>query len=109
MIYLGRADNQIKIQGYRVELGEVDAVLREVSSAEVAVAIGWPRTPSGADGIAGFVGREDGNAAAILARAKARLPSHMQPSSVRLVARFPLDANGKVDRAALAASLEEAS
>jgi amino acid adenylation domain-containing protein len=106
MRYLGRVDHQIKVQGYRVELGEVEAVLREVSGAEVAVAIGWPRTASGADGLVGFVGDPDGDAEAILAAARARLPAYMQPSAVHLVDRFPLNANGKVDRGALRAALE---
>lgn len=109
LVYLGRVDNQIKIQGYRVELGEIEAVLRAVSGAEVAIAIGWPRTASGADGVVGFVGHPEGDAAAILEAAKARLPAYMQPSAIRLVAGFPLNANGKVDRSALAKRLEEES
>lgn len=106
MIYLGRVDNQIKIQGYRVELGEIEAVLREESGAEVAVAIGWPRLDSGVEGIVGFVGAPDADATAILERARARLPSYMRPSAIRLVSTFPLNANGKVDRKALLAELE---
>ena len=106
MVYLGRVDNQVKIQGYRVELGEIEAVLREVSGAEIAVAIGWPVTPSGADGVVAFVGAPGGDASMILDRARARLPAYMQPSAVRLVSTFPLNANGKVDRRALLAELE---
>lgn len=107
MLYLGRVDNQIKIQGYRVELGEIEAVLREVSGAEVAIAIGWPATPSGADGVVAFVGNPDADADAVLAAARERLPGYMQPSAVHLVGTFPLNANGKVDRKALEARLEE--
>lgn len=106
IVYLGRIDNQIKIQGYRVELGEVEAVLRDVSDAEVAIAVGWPRTASGADGIVGFVGDPSGDADAILAAARERLPGYMQPSAVHLVEEFPLNPNGKVDRKALLARLE---
>ncbi len=105
MVYLGRDDGQIKIQGYRVELGEVEAVLRDVSGA-VAVAVGFPRTASGADGIVAFVGAPDGDPDAILARARARLPAYMRPSEVRLIAELPLNANGKIDRGALVAALE---
>ena len=46
MVYLGRLDNQIKIQGYRVELGEVEAAIRDIAAAEVAIAVGWPVTCS---------------------------------------------------------------
>lgn len=111
MVYLGRADNQIKIQGYRVELGEIEAVLRDVSGADTGIAIGWPRTPSGADGVVGFVGLPaDGEpraAVEILADAKGRLPSYMSPSRVVEVREFPLNANGKVDRKALVAKYLE--
>ncbi len=109
LVYLGRVDNQIKIQGYRVELGEIEAVLRDVSGAEVAIAVGWPVTASGADGIVGFVGEPKADAAALLDAAKERLPSYMQPSAIHLVESFPLNANGKVDRKALLARLEAAS
>jgi amino acid adenylation domain-containing protein len=109
LVYLGRVDNQIKIQGYRVELGEIEAVLREESQAEVAIAVGWPRTASGADGIVAFVGAPDADPDAILARVKARLPGYLQPSRVILVNDFPLNANGKVDRKALQARLEAGS
>ncbi len=108
IVYLGRVDNQIKIQGYRVELGEIEAVLRDVSGAEVGIAVGWPATASGADGVVGFVNAPDGDAAAILAAARERLPGYMQPSAVHLVDRFPLNANGKVDRKALLERLKGA-
>jgi amino acid adenylation domain-containing protein len=105
LVYLGRVDNQIKIQGYRVELGEVEAILRQEAGVDVAIAIGWPLTASGADGIVGFVGADRGDTAAIRERVIARLPPYMHPSDVLLVSEFPLNANGKVDRKALHALL----
>ena len=105
LVYLGRIDNQIKIQGYRVELGEIEAVLREEAGVEVAIAVGWPVTASGADGIVGFLGSDTADTAAIRERVIARLPPYMHPSELRLVREFPLNANGKVDRKALLAQL----
>ena len=107
LVYLGRVDNQIKIQGYRVELGEVEAVLREEAGVDVAIAVGWPVTASGADGIVGFLGADSADVAAIRARVIARLPPYMHPSELRLVADFPLNANGKVDRKALLKALTD--
>ncbi|MDQ3033997.1 MAG: amino acid adenylation domain-containing protein [Myxococcota bacterium] len=112
LVYLGRVDNQIKIQGYRVELGEIEAVLREVSGSDVAIAIGWPKNASGADGIVGFVGLDradgaEGDADAIRATASGRLPSYMQPREIRFVREWPLNSNGKVDRKVLTAWLED--
>ena len=94
-----------------MELGEIEAVLREVSGSEVAIAIGWPRSASGADGIVGFVGEggalpEGADLEAIRRRACDRLPPYMQPRELRLVRDWPLNANGKVDRKALAGLLE---
>lgn len=112
LVYLGRVDNQIKIQGYRVELGEIEAVVREVSGADVAIAVGFPRTPSGADGVVAFVGTgqhvegSPDEANSIRAAAATRLAPYMQPREIRFVASFPLNANGKIDRKALLAMLE---
>lgn len=111
LVYLGRVDNQIKIQGYRVELGEIEAVLRNVSGADIAVAVGFPMSASGADGIVAFVGTSPNlegrteRAEEIRIAAAARLPPYMQPREVRLIDSFPLNPNGKIDRKALLQSL----
>jgi len=105
LVYLGRVDDQIKIQGYRVELGEIEAVLRQEAGVEVTVAIGWPVTASGADGIVGFLGTEAADTEAIRRRVIARLPPYMHPREIRLIGEWPLNANGKIDRKALRAML----
>ena len=107
LVYLGRMDNQIKIQGYRVELGEIEAAARAEAGVETAIAVGWPVTSSGADGIVVFVGDECCDVAALRARLLARLPPYMHPSEVRAVGSFPLNPNGKVDRNALRQLLGE--
>lgn len=109
LVYLGRMDNQIKIQGYRVELGEIEAVMRQEAGVEVAIAVGWPATASGADGVVGFLGTDRADTAAIRERIIARLPPYMHPSELHLVAEFPLNANGKVDRKALLQRLVDAA
>lgn len=107
LTYLGRIDNQIKIQGYRVELGEIEEILRQEAGVDVAIAIGWPVTASGADGVVGFLGAADADVDAVRARAIGRLPPYMHPSSLRLMPEFPLNSNGKVDRKALLRMLEQ--
>ena len=109
MTYLGRIDFQIKIQGYRVELGEIEAIVRDEAKVDVAVAVGWPLTASGADGVAVFLGTEDVDKDALLERLKGRLPPYMVPNQIRSVKEWPLNPNGKVDRKALTRILEEAS
>lgn len=107
LTYLGRVDNQIKIQGYRVELGEVEFEIRRASGASTAVAIGWPQTPSGADGIVAFVGPKSVDVGAALSSLRSSLPSYMTVSRLIPLDEFPLNANGKIDRGALAQSLQE--
>jgi amino acid adenylation domain-containing protein len=106
--YLGRVDNQIKLLGYRVELGEVEAAVREVSGADGVVALGWPVTRRGADGLALFVEAESFDVESLLEQLKMKLPSYMLPRQVRVLPRFPLNSNGKYDRNALQRMLEEA-
>lgn len=107
MVYLGRVDNQIKIQGYRVELGEIEMVVREEAGVDTAIAIGWPETSAGADGVVAFIADTTVDRAAALARAKERLPNYMTPRTIHCVTTFPLNANGKVDRNALKQQLRD--
>lgn len=107
MHYLGRKDHQIKVLGHRVELGEVEAVLRQESGVEQAVAVGWPITPSGAGGIIAFLADRTVDSEAMRARLKTRLPGYAVPREIYVLPEFPLNPNGKVDRKALFKILEE--
>ncbi|MEV6214712.1 non-ribosomal peptide synthase/polyketide synthase [Nocardia sp. NPDC051833] len=109
--YLGRADQQVNLRGFRVELGEIEAALLHSSVAprEVAVLVRTdlvdePRIVAylvaGPD-----TGRID--AAAIRQELARTLPEHMLPAAVVPVERIPLTVNGKLDRAALPAPVFE--
>ena len=99
--YLGRLDNQIKIRGHRVELGEIEAALREEAAVEAAVAIGWPVTERGAEGIVAFLCASEADVKRILDRLRERLPGYMVPRTIHLLGQFPLNSNGKIDRGRL--------
>jgi acyl-CoA synthetase (AMP-forming)/AMP-acid ligase II len=101
LTYLGRVDNQVKILGIRVELGEIDAALRDASGVDAALAVGWPLTQTGVAGVIGFVGNPDANADEIRKKVAAVLPEYMVPREVRILDELPLNANGKFDRKAL--------
>jgi acyl-coenzyme A synthetase/AMP-(fatty) acid ligase len=104
MTHLGRLDHQVKILGHRVELGEVEAALRQEPGVVGAVAIGWPKTDSGYAGIAAFV-EGTAEARALAAALEARLPDYMRPKVLEVRERLPRNASGKFDRLALAAEL----
>lgn len=103
--YIGRVDNQVKIHGMRVELGEIEATIKSLSNAPRVVAVGYPADENGISGVTCFVEGPEIETAPILQAAKDRLPAYMVPKKLICVADFPLNANGKVDRKALLATL----
>lgn len=105
--FLGRADAQVKVGGYRVELGEIESRLREDPLVRDAVVL----ARAGADGdreLAAYLvpAQEITDPAAEAARLRERLaevlPPVMIPRTFQSVSSMPLNVNGKVDRAALA-------
>jgi amino acid adenylation domain-containing protein len=107
LVYVGRLDHQIKVLGHRVELGEIDAALRDASGIDAAIAVGWPLTESGAGGIAAFLGDPDADVAVLRDELAGRLPDYMVPRRFELLSELPLNANGKFDRKAMLAMLDE--
>ncbi|MFE9539305.1 non-ribosomal peptide synthetase [Streptomyces sp. NPDC006691] len=101
----GRADRQLKLRGFRVEPGEIEAALTahpEIATAAVAVR----QTEHGDQQLAAYVtttGAGAPDAAAVLAHARTVLPAHMVPAVVHVLDALPLTPNGKVDHQALAA------
>jgi amino acid adenylation domain-containing protein len=107
MTYLGRMDNQIKILGHRVELAEIETVVREESGIDGVVAIGWPVTSGGASGVEVFLQDNGGiNLSALKNRVADRLPTYMVPGRFHFISQLPLNSNGKYDRKALIKHLE---
>lgn len=99
--FLGRADNQVKIRGMRVELEEIEVTLAAHSRVRHAAVV-LRRMPSGAAQLIGYaLCNSDVDAGDLLAWCAAKLPEHMVPSSVVVLDEFPVTANGKVDRRAL--------
>ncbi|EWC64293.1 Siderophore biosynthesis non-ribosomal peptide synthetase module [Actinokineospora spheciospongiae] len=94
--FVGRVDDQVKVRGFRVEPGEVEAaVIRHDAVTQVAVVV--LRDPDRL--VAYVVGDVDG--ADLRAWTAERLPDHLVPAAVVVLDRLPLTANGKLDRAAL--------
>jgi amino acid adenylation domain-containing protein len=104
--YLGRADTQVKLRGFRVELGEVEAVLREHPAVADAAAV-IRADGAGERRMVAYVvpaaGADAPGAAALRGWLRERLPEHMVPSALVELERLPLTPSGKTDRRALPA------
>jgi acyl-coenzyme A synthetase/AMP-(fatty) acid ligase len=101
LLYFGRTDSQLKIRGRRVELGEIEAVVRQELGVEEVVAVGWPLTGGGASGIEVFISKHAIDGLHFKNRIAAKLPRYMVPNRFHLISKIPLNENGKYDRRAL--------
>jgi acyl-coenzyme A synthetase/AMP-(fatty) acid ligase len=106
-VYLGRTDHQIKVMGFRVELGEIEACLLSEPNTVEAVAVGWPVRDGSAEGIVAFVSGAGVDLDWTRKEARRRLPDYMVPKDIRIIEAMPLNPNGKIDRKVLAATLEQ--
>lgn len=109
--YLGRSDDQMKIRGYRVEPGEIEAVL--LAGADVSAAVAVAHSYGDDDvRVVAYVASDapaDVLAPRLGERAATALPPHMRPSAYVVLRELPLTPNGKVDRGRLPEPTAEAA
>jgi amino acid adenylation domain-containing protein len=104
--FLGRTDRQVKINGFRVEPGEVEEVLAGLPAVRAVAIVAQPG-PTGALRLAAFVVPHRGQTVSVLGMRRHvadTLPDYARPTAYRIVDELPLTANGKIDRAALTAT-----
>lgn len=107
--YLGRSDDQLKIRGQRIELGEIDRVMQMLPDVEHAVAHACVFNQAAATGgdarqLVGYLVSRSGlplDVRALRDSLREKLPAHMVPAVLLQLAALPLSANGKLDRKAL--------
>jgi mycobactin peptide synthetase MbtE len=106
--FVGRTDHQVKVRGFRVELGEVEAALRGVDAIAAAAAQTWDS--GDATTLAGYVAphipvadstERAATAASVRAAVAAVLPGYMTPSSITVLDALPCTESGKLNRPAL--------
>ena len=101
--YLGRSDNQVKIRGHRVELGEIESALSQLDGVREAV-VRVQENDRGEKYLTAYLVANSEAAhdmAGVKAALRQRLPDYMIPASFQLLPALPLTPNGKIDRRAL--------
>ncbi|EIE8042123.1 amino acid adenylation domain-containing protein, partial [Escherichia coli] len=107
--YLGRSDDQLKIRGQRIELGEIDRVMQALPDVKQAVTHACVINLAAATGgdarqLVGYLVSQSGlplDTSALQAQLRETLPPHMVPVVLLQLPQLPLSANGKLDRKAL--------
>ena len=100
--FMGRIDFQVKVNGFRIEPGEIEAVAAEAQGVREAVATVREDTP-GLKRIVLYATPADADVEAALAACKRKLPHYMVPSAVVTLESWPRTGSGKIDRKALPA------
>ena len=97
LLYVGRLDFQTKIQGFRVELSEIEFYAKQFLS-KINVVVITLLDPIGTTELAMVIESEKFNTEALLEYMKKKLPTYMIPKKIEFIAVFPLNVNGKTDR-----------
>ena len=98
--FISRIDNQIQVRGHRVELLEVESVIRDIVDKEMVAAVGWPVEDGIAQSIHAFIADEknDVEPDQVIPYCSSELPDYMIPKEIHLIEEMPLNVNGKIDR-----------
>ena len=101
--FLGRADHQVKLRGYRIEMGEIESQIDAVPGVRQSVVIPREDVPGNVQLVAYVLETTPVDQATIRAHLAAELPAHMLPAHIVRLDAFPLTPNKKIDRKALPA------
>jgi amino acid adenylation domain-containing protein/non-ribosomal peptide synthase protein (TIGR01720 family)/FkbM family methyltransferase len=99
--YLGRNDDQVKLRGYRIEPGEIEAALQAYGPLDSVLVMIRKQVDEEPQLVAYFTSKEVVNISALREFLGQRLPAYMVPAHFVQLEQFPLNANGKVDKSAL--------
>ncbi|MFW0794041.1 amino acid adenylation domain-containing protein [Gordonia sp. CPCC 205515] len=99
LVYLGRTDHQLKVRGFRIEPGEIEAALRRCPDVTDAVVTAIPG-PDGESRLVGFITGDEASADTTARAMSEMLPAYLRPE-LHVLEALPYNDNGKVDRARL--------
>jgi acyl-CoA synthetase (AMP-forming)/AMP-acid ligase II len=98
MYYIGRIDNQVKIMGYRVELQEIDCIIKKIVNSDMVISVCCCGKGDIGNSIVSFVCCEKFiKEREILSFCKTKLPDYMMPRKIYFIDEMPLNNNGKID------------
>ena len=97
VMYLNRMDNQVQINGFRVELGEVEYRLRQVTGNELSVVVAV-KEQTGLTSLVAIVEASHIESATIIEQLREELPYYMVPRQVINIEKFPINNSGKINR-----------
>lgn len=106
IMYSGRLDHQAKIQGFRVEMGEIEYHAREFLGGKNVVCLAFDNKDALTE-IAMFIEAEEFNPDEMIAYMRTKMPSYMIPAHLFYVPIFPLNSNDKVDKVKLKAMIQQ--
>lgn len=99
--FLGRIDAQVKLRGFRIELAEIEAAMRECDPAVISAAVMLREDVPGVQQLAGYVVRlpaEEFREESLKTLLRRRLPAYMVPATIDALPRLPMLPSGKLDR-----------
>jgi amino acid adenylation domain-containing protein len=95
VVYVNRKDNQVQVNGFRVELGEVEHHLRTIIGSEAAVVLAHEK--EGVIELVGFI-QGDWNQEDILSQMREKVPGYMVPRQLFIIEALPINTSGKIDK-----------
>lgn len=107
LFYLSRKDFQVKIRGYRIELDEINKAIADFTGTTLVFTVPYPVNSGIAENMYSFVSETSSKPKSDILNELARLlPEYMIPKDILFIKDFPLNYNGKIDRAGLTKHLE---
>lgn len=104
IVFVGRTDGQVKLRGFRIEVGEIERVVLD-DEAVASCVVQLHTANDGDQSLVAYVGSAQSNQAGFVEhlrlRLDRRLPRYMRPAHIVALASLPLNSNGKIDRRAL--------
>ncbi|QXI25592.1 non-ribosomal peptide synthetase [Pseudomonas vanderleydeniana] len=101
LLFLGRSDFQVKVRGFRIEPGEIEACLNALPGVEASLVIAREDTPGDRRLVAYYLATTEITPGQVREHARQSLPAHMLPAACMRLMQWPINANGKLDRQAL--------